>query len=240
MADNIPEPYYIYTGVQSLCTKRIQICVFRTFGQALDCGGFDYRVNASDLLLDLKVLLKEYYIATFTSDGNALLINFNNGQKFKLNVEVERRSIISPMVTIFIIFLLEYIKNICCFLEVFKLYPNLIIYIQNTASKQVISHVAAKGSASTIWKRARQCVPPRSSMTERTPQSPPQPKTTSTSTQFSRARIGSTSRASPPPCRTARQAVIRSGMAYAERGYGVLKAQILAHSCKNILIARKL
>lgn len=50
-------------------------------------GSFDYRVNASDLLLDLKVLLKEYYIATFTSDGNALLINFNNGQKFKLNVE---------------------------------------------------------------------------------------------------------------------------------------------------------
>lgn len=34
------------------------------------------------------------------------------------------------MVTIFIIFLLEYIKNICCFLEVFKLYPNLIIYIR--------------------------------------------------------------------------------------------------------------
>ena len=26
-------------------------------------GSFDYRVNASDLLLDLKVLLKEYYIA---------------------------------------------------------------------------------------------------------------------------------------------------------------------------------
>ncbi len=44
-------------------------------------GSFDYRVNASDLLLDLKVLLKEYYIATFTSDGNALLINFNNNGK---------------------------------------------------------------------------------------------------------------------------------------------------------------
>lgn len=50
-------------------------------------GDFNYKIDANDLLLDLKVLLKEYYIATFTSDGNALLINFNNGQKFKLNLE---------------------------------------------------------------------------------------------------------------------------------------------------------
>lgn len=43
--------------------------------------------EAHDLLIDLKVLLKEYYTATFTEDGNALLMKFNNGQRFKLTLE---------------------------------------------------------------------------------------------------------------------------------------------------------
>lgn len=50
-------------------------------------GNFNYKIEASDLLLDLKVLLKEYYVATFTGDGSSLMINFNNGQKFRLNLE---------------------------------------------------------------------------------------------------------------------------------------------------------
>lgn len=50
-------------------------------------GNFNFKIEAGDLLFDLKVLLKEYYIATFTDDGKSLLINFNNGQKFKLSLE---------------------------------------------------------------------------------------------------------------------------------------------------------
>ena len=34
-------------------------------------GDFNYKIDANDLLLDLKVLLKEYYIQTYTSDVNA-------------------------------------------------------------------------------------------------------------------------------------------------------------------------
>lgn len=50
-------------------------------------GVLNFEIDASDLLLDIKVLLKEYYVATFTGDGSALVIKFNNGQKFKLNLE---------------------------------------------------------------------------------------------------------------------------------------------------------
>ncbi|MCX4362901.1 MAG: hypothetical protein OSJ74_05930 [Clostridia bacterium] len=45
-----------------------------------------YRVDVEDLFLDLKVLLKEYYMGTFTHDGKALMLNFSNGQKFKLSL----------------------------------------------------------------------------------------------------------------------------------------------------------
>lgn len=45
-----------------------------------------YRVEVEDLFLDLKVLLKEYYMGTFTSDGKELLLSFTNGQKFKLSL----------------------------------------------------------------------------------------------------------------------------------------------------------
>lgn len=45
---------------------------------------FQSKVTANDLLLDLKVLMKEYYIATFSEDNGSLKIALNNGQKFRL------------------------------------------------------------------------------------------------------------------------------------------------------------
>lgn len=45
---------------------------------------FQCKVTANDLLLDLKVLMKEYYIATFSEDNGSLKIALNNGQKFRL------------------------------------------------------------------------------------------------------------------------------------------------------------
>ncbi len=51
---------------------------------------FNYKVEAEELLLDLKVLLKEYYAATFTVDGKSLKLQFNNGQEFKLILQEEK------------------------------------------------------------------------------------------------------------------------------------------------------
>ncbi|MDE6474743.1 MAG: hypothetical protein K2L70_06555 [Clostridia bacterium] len=45
------------------------------------------KIEKQDLLLDLKVLIKEFYCGTFTNDGQSLLLNFFNGQKFALNIE---------------------------------------------------------------------------------------------------------------------------------------------------------
>lgn len=45
---------------------------------------FQCKVTANDLLLDLKVLMKEYYVATFSEDNGSLKIALNNGQKFHL------------------------------------------------------------------------------------------------------------------------------------------------------------
>lgn len=47
----------------------------------------EYRINAHDLLIDLKCLCKEFYVMTLTEDGNSLTLCFNNGQKFHLTVE---------------------------------------------------------------------------------------------------------------------------------------------------------
>ena len=46
----------------------------------------NYKVSIDDMLLDLKVLLKEYYCGTFTEDGKSLKITLNNGQKFLLSM----------------------------------------------------------------------------------------------------------------------------------------------------------
>lgn len=45
------------------------------------------KIEKQDLLLDLKVLIKEFYFGTFTNDGQSLLLNFFNGQKFALKIE---------------------------------------------------------------------------------------------------------------------------------------------------------
>ena len=45
-----------------------------------------YQVEIEDLFLDIKFLLKEYYMGTFTNDGKALMLKFTNGQKFRLSL----------------------------------------------------------------------------------------------------------------------------------------------------------
>lgn len=45
-----------------------------------------FTVDEKSLLLDLKVLIKEYYAATFSENGNSLLLKFTNGQTFLLTV----------------------------------------------------------------------------------------------------------------------------------------------------------
>lgn len=50
-------------------------------------GILSTRVDSGDLLSDLKVLMKDYYIATFVEDGQALKIAFNNGQEFDIIVK---------------------------------------------------------------------------------------------------------------------------------------------------------
>ena len=44
-------------------------------------------INAYDLLLDIKALVSEYYIATFSQEKDWLKISFNNGQKFKIEIK---------------------------------------------------------------------------------------------------------------------------------------------------------
>lgn len=43
-----------------------------------------YKVTVSDLLFELKVLLKEYYVADFSDNTDSLKMTLNNGQKFRL------------------------------------------------------------------------------------------------------------------------------------------------------------
>ena len=66
------------TQTQSKCSEHIfnaQLC------------DLQYKVEIEDLFLDLKVLLKEYYMGTFTNDGKGLTLNFTNGQKFLLSLK---------------------------------------------------------------------------------------------------------------------------------------------------------
>ena len=48
------------------------------------------RVDELSMLLDLKVLLKDYYLATFTSDERGLEIKFDNGQIFTITVKEKK------------------------------------------------------------------------------------------------------------------------------------------------------
>ena len=49
--------------------------------------GLTYKVETEEILFDLKVLLRDYYAATFTKDENALKLQFNNGQTFILSAK---------------------------------------------------------------------------------------------------------------------------------------------------------
>lgn len=60
-------------------------CVDHIFNAQL--SEMQYKVEIEDLFLDLKVLLKEYYMGTFTNDGKGLTLNFTNGQKFLLSLK---------------------------------------------------------------------------------------------------------------------------------------------------------
>ena len=44
-------------------------------------------IDEMSLMMDVKVLLNEYYLATFDENGNSMKIALNNGQKFRLTVE---------------------------------------------------------------------------------------------------------------------------------------------------------
>ena len=57
---------------------------------AKETEGLDIRVDELSMLLDLKVLLKDYYLATFTSDEKGLEIKFNNGQIFTITVREKK------------------------------------------------------------------------------------------------------------------------------------------------------
>lgn len=49
--------------------------------------GLTCKVDERSLMFDIKVLLKEYYMATFCADGKTLQIALNNGQKFCITIE---------------------------------------------------------------------------------------------------------------------------------------------------------
>lgn len=51
---------------------------------------FDFFVGEREMLNDLKAMMREYYVATFTEDESALTVGFNNGQKFLVTVKAVR------------------------------------------------------------------------------------------------------------------------------------------------------
>lgn len=57
-------------------------------GQVLTTEEQNWTTSVDDLLFDLKCLMKEYYIATFTDtdSGKALKLTFKNGQSFIISV----------------------------------------------------------------------------------------------------------------------------------------------------------
>ena len=55
-----------------------------------ECPEFNWTTDSVELLKDIKFLLKEYYVATFTDSNNALKIKFNNGQSFILSLNEEK------------------------------------------------------------------------------------------------------------------------------------------------------
>lgn len=60
---------------------------FATETESAKEEGIGYKVDAESILFDLKVLMREYYDATFTFEENALKLQFTNGQTFVLCVK---------------------------------------------------------------------------------------------------------------------------------------------------------
>ena len=58
-----------------------------TTQRAVAGNDIETKIDKQDLLIDLKVLIKEFYLGTFTDDGKSLVLNFFNGQKFALKIE---------------------------------------------------------------------------------------------------------------------------------------------------------
>lgn len=50
------------------------------------CPEFVWKTDSMSVLTDIKVLMREHYFASFTSDGTALKLKFNNGQSFIITV----------------------------------------------------------------------------------------------------------------------------------------------------------
>ena len=48
----------------------------------------DYKwfCDTDDILRDIKVFMRENYIACYDEEGESLILKFNNGQKFKISV----------------------------------------------------------------------------------------------------------------------------------------------------------
>lgn len=51
------------------------------------CSAVNWITTEQDLLFDLKCLIKEYYVATFTDSGKTLKLSFENGQSFIISVK---------------------------------------------------------------------------------------------------------------------------------------------------------
>ena len=51
------------------------------------CTAANWKPSEQDLLFDLKSLIKEYYVATFTESGENLKLSFENGQSFLISVK---------------------------------------------------------------------------------------------------------------------------------------------------------
>ncbi len=47
-------------------------------------------ITSKDLLMDLKLLIKEYYAASFTEEDNFLKLSFVNGQTFLVSLQEEK------------------------------------------------------------------------------------------------------------------------------------------------------
>lgn len=63
------------------------VCKEHYFANESECNPeFNWTTDSMSVLTDIKVLMKEHYFATFTSDGNALKLSFNNGQSFLVTV----------------------------------------------------------------------------------------------------------------------------------------------------------